>query len=239
MQAELLYLSLLHEAAGPSSHAYESSAQKALQAAYEALQHERELFMRTEQAYRQTLNLNALAAWIGFSDDNIKGMSQDLASSVQSLSSCVHEMSGLSGPEGRYSRLVQEFTAWIEEAGPTLDAGDSEPDINARLFIDPLSREWHESHTSLSQRVRLLEREVELLPPLPGDTDIIDPESAISIILQILRSSVLAMRQELQILLDLEQRVLAGETRRVEQAIRRIQMIPLAEPQIQPAAWRL
>lgn len=239
MQSELLYLSLLHEAAGPSSHAYESSAQKALQAAYEALQHERELSMQMEQAYRETLNLNALAAWIRVGDDNIKGTSQDLANSVQSLSSCVHGLSGLSGPEGRYSRLVQEFTAWIEEADPTLDAGDSEPGINARLFINPLSQEWHESHTSLSQRVRLLEREVELLPPLPGNTDITGPEPAISIILRILGSSVLAMRQELQVMLDLERSVLVGETRRVEQAIRRLQLVPLEEPQLQPAAWRL
>lgn len=238
-QSELLYLSLLHQSSERTLLDYRASADKALREEYSSLQHEQELFRQAERSYQEVINVGALVEWAGFSNGDDIGRVQHFAEIVRCLSSCINELTGLSGPEGRYSRLVQEFTAWIMSTNAGVEEEHGRSGNYAQVFVEALSEDWHDSHISISQRLRLLERDIESLPPSPAGPENKVSDSALVKIIVMLRSSTLCMRQELDTMLVLEKRVLSNESERVEEAISRIHLEVLQDRSIQPAAWNL
>ena len=232
IQYELLYLSLLHREAEPTLRLYESTAHKALRKMFEILQHERKLCRQTEDSHRERINVQALVEWSECLGGNALGSGQSFAEAVRTLSMCFHELVGLSGPDGRYSALIRDFTAWIEKAEPIFACSKEEFDNLDRQLIDALPSEWHEAHTTISHKLRLLERDINGLPQTTGDS-----ESTLARMLEVLRSSSLAMKQELGSLLDLEQQVLARETQRIEKAVAKIKSGDMKTPPVRVPAW--
>lgn len=137
-------------------------------------------------------------------------MSQEAAETIQSLSGCLNELMMLSAPESKYAALVHMFSEWATEA--------TEQD-RAHIFSGPLPSTWHQLHASISQRVRMVEREVEMLPPVPSQSSEESAEASLAVMLRNLRSLVLGMKEELSVMVRLEQQVVSTEKERVSNAV--------------------
>jgi hypothetical protein len=140
LQSELLYLSILHEAAEPNFRGYEKSAKQALQAEFEATQEEVEQIREQERIFQEQENLSAIADWLGVQGAHV---SPEAAEMIQSLSGCFNELMMLSAPESKYTALVHDFSEWAAEA--------TEQD-RAHIFSGPLPQDWHHTHASITQR---------------------------------------------------------------------------------------
>ncbi|CAD0112587.1 unnamed protein product [Aureobasidium uvarum] len=225
LQSELLYLSILHESAGPNFRKYEKSARKALQAEFEATQDEVEQIREQERMFQEQGNLAAIADWLGVQGAHA---SPEAAEMIQSLSGCFNEVMVLSSPESKYTALVHGFSEWANEA--------TEQD-RAHVFSGPLPQDWHHTHASITQRLRLVEREVELLPSAPpriGEA----VDSSLSIMLKCLKDLVSGMKEELEAMVRLEQQVVSTEKQRVSDAVAGLSMDTLLQCSEEwAAAW--
>lgn len=239
LQSELLYLSLLHQNADSTLRAYNRSAEEALRTKYTALQNEQAQSKETERLHRQTINTNALAEWAGYTGNGKTGLNQHFGELIRRLSSCLHELVGLSGTEGRYSRLVEDFSAWLPAMNEDAQShGLHNANYAHQVFIDALPQDWHDSHASISQRLRLLERDIEGLPPLPEcSSESGVAESALAKFLVVLTSMTKGMRTELDSMFEIQKMVREREAERVENAISKIQLGALRDGLVQAAAW--
>lgn len=233
-QYELLYLSLLHQVAEPTFKAFEESAHASLRKTFTSLQAQRAHVTTAEQACQERLNLRALAAWTGASNESITSTNLILTDSIRGLSSCFNELSEISDKAGRHFKVVQEFTAWIERASNTINNGAT---MDGDVFVKPLPRDWHESTTSLSQRLRLLQREVEKLPRVPANLASEYAGSTLMKLLKHLTTLPSSMSKELEFMLEIEKDVLAKEAQRVEDAIVGIDLEALDRLPPKSAAW--
>ncbi|KAI4726347.1 hypothetical protein E4T49_05872 [Aureobasidium sp. EXF-10728] len=225
LQSELLYLSILHESAEPNFRSYEKSARKALQAEFEAAQDEVEQIREQERIFQEQGNLVAIAEWLGVQGAHA---SPEAAEMIQSLSGCFNEVMVLSSPESKYTALVHSFSEW---------AADATEQDRAHIFSGPLPQDWHHTHASITQRLRLVEREVEMLPSAPRPTGE-DAESSLSIMLQCLKDLVLGMKEELEAMVRLEQQVVSTEKQRVSNAVAGLSMDALLQNSEEwTAAW--
>jgi hypothetical protein len=226
LQSELLYLSILHEAAGPNFRSYEKSAKKALQAEFEATQQEVEQIREQERMFQEQGNLAAIAEWLGVQGAHL---SPEAAEMIQSLSGCFNETMMLSAPESKYTALMHSFSEWAAEA---TEQG------RAHIFSGPLPQDWHHTHASITQRLRLVEREVEMLPSAPSRTNGEDPDSSLAIMLKCLKDLVLGMKEELEAMVRLERQVVSTEKQRVSNAVAGLSMDTLLQSSEEwTAAW--
>ncbi|CAD0090586.1 unnamed protein product [Aureobasidium mustum] len=225
LQSELLYLSILHESAEPNFRSYETSARRALQTEFEAAQDEVNEIREQERIFQEQENLAAIADWLGVEAAH---MGPEAAEMIQSLSGCFNEIMMLSAPESKYTALVHSFSEWASEA--------TEPD-RAHIFSGPLAQDWHQTHASITQRLRLVEREVEMLPSAPSQANN-DAKSSLSIMLECLKNLVLGMKEELEAMARLEQQVVSTEKQRVSNAVAGLSMDTLLQDtEERAAAW--
>lgn len=226
LQSELLYLSILHESAEPNFQGYEKSARKALQTEFETAQDEVKQIREQERIFQEEENLAAIAEWLGVDGAH---MSPEAAEMIQSLSGCFNEILGLSAPESKYTALVHSFSEWAAEA--------TEPD-RAHVFSGPLAQDWHHTHASITQRLRLVEREIEMLPSTPSQTADKDAESSLSTMVRCLKTLVTGMKEELEAMVRLEQQVVSTEKQRVSNAVAGLSMGALLQNSEEwTAAW--
>ncbi|KAH0405980.1 hypothetical protein KCU90_g24522, partial [Aureobasidium melanogenum] len=112
----------------------------------------------------------------------------------------------------------------------------TEPD-RAHVFSGPLAQDWHHTHASITQRLRLVEREVEMLPSAPSQTNK-DAESSLSIMVKCLKNLVTGMKEELEAMARLEQQVVSTEKQRVSSAVAGLSMDALLKSSEEwTAAW--
>ncbi|KAH0292757.1 hypothetical protein M436DRAFT_60404 [Aureobasidium namibiae CBS 147.97] len=226
LQSELLYLSILHEAAEPNLRSYEKSAKRALQTEFEAAQEEVGQIREQERIFQEQGNLVAIAEWLGVQGAQVH---PEAAEMIQSLSGCFNELMMLSAPESKYTALVHDFSEWAAEA--------TEQD-RAHIFSGPLPQDWHHTHASITQRLRLVEREVEMLPSAPSSTNEEAPESSLAIMLKCLNDLVLGMKEELEAMIRLERQVVSTEKQRVSNAVAGLSMDTLLQSSEEwTAAW--
>jgi len=177
-----------------------------------------------EKLFHEQGNLAAVAEWLVAQGAHI---GPEAAEMIQSLSGCFNELMMLSAPESRYTALVHTFSEWAAEA--------TEQD-RAHVFSGPLALDWHHLHASITQRLRLVEREVEMLPSAPPSGDGV--ESSLSIILRCLKDLVLGMKEELEAMLRLEKQVVSTEKQRVSNAVAGLSMEALLHSSEEwTAAW--
>ncbi|KAK6001473.1 hypothetical protein QM012_002804 [Aureobasidium pullulans] len=225
LQSELLYLSILHESAGPNFRSYEKSAREALRTEFQAAQNEVNEIREQERLFQEQANLAAIAEWLGVEGAH---MGPEAAEMIQSLSGCFNEIMMLSASESRYTALVHSFSEWAAEA--------TEPD-RAHIFSGPLPQEWHHTHASITQRLRLVEREVEMLPAAPSQRDE-DAQSSLAVMLKCLKNLVSGMKEELEAMVRLEQQVVSTEKQRVSSAVAGLSMDTLLQSSEEwTAAW--
>lgn len=222
-QAELLYLSLLHEGAHSSLEQFEQSAGETLQKNFDALRKTQQALSLDERAIQEQVNLTELARW---RDEAGSGahVSTDahLSESLQRLSACLSELILLSAPDGQYRRLMTVFSNWLTPTENLFEARNTSTYISETTwhFIAPLDQQWHEAHDSCSRRLRLLERDIGLLPVLsPLDREDESSSPALRIILNFLTAFSAGIREELDLTLRIERQVLEKEKQWVEKAI--------------------
>jgi hypothetical protein len=165
-----------------------------------------------ERIFHEQGNLAAIAEWLGVQGAHV---SPEAAEMIQSLSGCFNEMMMLSAPESRYTALVHSFSEWAVEA--------TEQD-RAHIFSGPLPQDWHFTHASITQRLRLVEREVEMLPSAPAGRNVEDSDSSLAIMLKCLKDLVLGMKEELEAMVRLERQVVSTEKQRVSNAVAGLSM---------------
>lgn len=226
LQSELLYLSLLHQYSTPTLNQYTASAKRILRKRFDALTQSNLAIVDEERQIQQNANIAALAAWSLPSANARPDSSQDLVENIQRLSRCLSDVTSWTEAGGRYDKLVHEFEAWVDEAeiicSTREETGPSVSDDN-ELFISPLSASWHQSHASMEQRLRILEREVAVLPPAPerdGAEAAVVP--TLEIMLGQLAESLRGMKEELSIMISIEKEMLGRERKWVDESVHRI-----------------
>lgn len=240
LQSELLYLSLLHQAAGATLRGFENSARDALNGDFYKLQIQYKQVRGEECSLQEQVNLMSLADWSRTSGSKGIHLGPEFAESVQRLSGALTDIAAFTSKEGRYSELVQTFSTWIAEAHATAQARETSPYQKNDLFVVPLSLGWHESHASFAQKLRSLEREVGMLPPLPsaqGQGD--GPNPALGLMLSSLRSLTAGIKEELDMMERLEKQTLEKEKLWVEEVIAGLSLDSFQEKYDTPGtAWR-
>ena len=123
---------------------------------------------------------------------------------------------------------MHDFETWIDESETILaareESGASTSTSGAgELFVSPLSAFWHQSHASMEQRLRILEREVAVLPPAPEREN---AEGAVVPTLEVmlgqLADSVTGMKEEMSVMAVIEKNVLGREREWVDRTVDRI-----------------
>lgn len=204
-QLELLQLSLLHQSATKALQEYEASAMRKLSKKQIKLRNECEAIRAMELEWQRVVNLTALDSWC--SDPAL------LAEHLQILGKIYFEVSALTEPDGRYAGLVSVFEAWIEQAELSLQG-------QASGFLEAIPQEWHKTHTSLSLRLRALQRDVEMLPPLRSSEH--DPQSSLEVLITSVAQLLDGMLKELELMTKLEKALLEREKIRVEAMVKAI-----------------
>ncbi|GAB7343970.1 hypothetical protein MBLNU457_1909t2 [Dothideomycetes sp. NU457] len=222
LQSELLYLSLLHQYSTPTLTQYTASAKRTLRKRFETIRQANLAIIDEERWVQRTANIAALAAWSLPSAHAKPGTSEDLTENVQRLSRCLSDVTAWTEPDGRYEKLVTEFESWVD-AAETILGGREMSTSSGDLFISPLPSSWHQSHASMEQRVRILEREVTVLPPAP------ERESSeggvvptLIVMLDQLKATVEGMNEELGIMISIEKEMLSMEKEWVDKTVERI-----------------
>ncbi|KAL1311746.1 hypothetical protein AAFC00_001837 [Neodothiora populina] len=233
-QYELLYLSLLHQEATANRETYEGSGRSVLQAEFEALEHEKEQSRRLEHAYDKQLNVKALKTWAKVLHHDDKEANAVAADCARRLGSFAHEIDSLCGPTGRYSDLVREFNVRMESADRALQ---SRKTGDEQSFVDGLPHRWHESHTWVQQRLRLLERELDTFRLMPDTMETTVSESVLVRALRILNKVISGAKAEMDLLLELEKQVLVRDVQQIDEAINNMDLahLPIAT---ETRAWR-
>lgn len=202
-QVELLQLSLLHQASTRTLQEYDASARKKLGRKQAKLRKEYEAIRAIETEQQRVANLMALDAWCH--DPAL------LAEHLQILGKVYGELSALTEQGSRYELLTTEFETWTEGAQAASRAS----------FIEPLSPEWHKSHTSLALRLRALQRDIEMLPPPPRNAD---RPSGLELVVDRCRDLHSGMLKELEIMTKLERGLLEQEKRRVDEEVSALEL---------------
>lgn len=208
-QAELLHLSLLHQASDTAQQQYTASARRKLRARHTALTRTFVEIQAAEHENQKLSNLAALAAW--------SHSPADLAEDLQTLGRMFRELAALSEPDSRYSELVTTFETWMHRAQHLLrrERRGTETD-----FLEPLPESWKHASVSISLRLRALQRELSLLPPPP--TDQAKRSSSLGTLLRCCSNLSDGMAAELDVMTKLEREVLAREKRGIEEDIVRM-----------------
>ncbi|KAI7561491.1 hypothetical protein KC316_g12877 [Hortaea werneckii] len=109
----------------------------------------------------------------------------------------------------RYYWLADQFESWIETAQAPSPGS----------FVEPLLPEWHKTYTSLSLRLRALQRDLDMLPPPPRNPE---TPSSLEMLMDSCRELHGGMLKELEMMTKLERCILDDEKRRVEEEVKDI-----------------
>lgn len=200
-QIELLQLSLLHQASSKTAERYEASAERKLGRKQAKLRKEHEAIRAIETEQQRVANLQALEAWCH--DPALLG------EHLQILSKVYNELSAFTESGSRYAQLIAHFEDWVDRAAETSDPGAG--------FLSPLPPDWHKNHTSLSLRLRALQRDVEILPEAPRNAE---RPSSLEVLLDNCGKLLSGMLRELEVMTKLERGLLEQEKGRIEDEVK-------------------
>ncbi|RMZ17847.1 hypothetical protein D0860_00189 [Hortaea werneckii] len=200
-QLELLQLSLFHQESTEAMRQYEKSAQKKLGRKQVKLRKEHEAIRSIEMEQQRVANLKALDAWCH--DPAL------LTEHLHVLNKMYNELAAFIEQGSRYYWLADLFESWIEAAQAPAPGS----------FVEPLLPEWHKTHTSLSLRLRALQRDLDMLPPPPRN---LETPSSLEMLMDSCRDLHGGMLKELEMMTKLERCILDNEKRRVEEEVKDI-----------------
>lgn len=181
------------------------------------LRKEYEILRTTELVHQRNTNLTALDTWC--SDTGL------LVENLQILSLVYSDLTSLMEEGSRYNDVVSMFELWMSEAETAKSPG----------FTQPLPDDWKAAQSSLSLKLRSIQRNLRVLPPVkPGDGS-----SGVEIVLRACKTLVEDMLKELEVMTKLEKEIMARENVKIEDEMNALMMngIVTKEPWIPP--WQV
>ncbi|EMC94667.1 hypothetical protein BAUCODRAFT_556100 [Baudoinia panamericana UAMH 10762] len=223
-QVELLQLSLLHQASIAVSREYAASANRKLTRKQAKLRKGYGDIASLTYEQQRIADLSTLNAWCP---------DFDLLSEQLSVLTRVHsELSDLlHNANSKFMQLLQGFEGWIARS-------DAQPNA-----IEPLPPEWHNAHSSLTLRLRSLQRDSAVLPPVPtnsGDTE--DASSSLRTVLGVCSTLLDGSLKELEMMRKLEREILLGNRTRIDEEVKSLMQedIPTSSADLKwLPAWHL
>lgn len=151
----------------------------------------------TELVHQRAANLSALDTWC--SNTSL------LVENLQILSLVYSDLTSLMEEGSRHGDVVSMFELWMNEA--------QTPESQA--FIQPLPDDWKAAHDSLALKLRSIQRNLRVLPPIqPGGES-----SGVEVVFKACKTLVEDMLKELEVRGKLEKEVMARENMRVDEEV--------------------
>ena len=193
-QIELLQLSMLHQSSAKCTAEYTADAKRKLSKMHLRLCKEYEQLRAMELVQQRAANLSALDGWC--SDTEL------LVENLQILSLVYSDLTSLMED---HSDVASMFELWMNEAETP----------HLRVFLEPLSEDWKSAHASLTLKLRGIQRNLRVLPPVPKASD----SSGLAIVWKACTTLVQDMLEELDVMSRLEKEVMAREDMKVDAEI--------------------
>jgi len=193
-QIELLQLSMLHQSSTKCMAEYTASAKRKLGKMHSKLCKEYEQLRAMELVQQRAANLSALDGWCPDTDL--------LVENLQIMSLVYSDQTSLMED---HSDVASMFELWMNEADTP----------HLRVFLEPLSEDWRSAHASLTLKLRGIQRDLRVLPPVPKATD----SSGVAIVWKACTALVQDTLEELDVMSRLEKEVMAREDMKVDDEI--------------------
>ncbi|KAJ6119211.1 hypothetical protein N7523_003491 [Penicillium sp. IBT 18751x] len=217
LQTELLQLSLFHSNSLQRHNDWKAESESHLRSKYDGVAEQYRSTLGDEKMRQSQLNAQALSSWLRNCHDR-RG-SHDFPGQIQILSQVLQEISDLvtSGVSARYSRAVETFELWFEQAEKVrYDRRSSENGIS---FIDPLDKAWKGEIQALHAKLELCQRQLQSLDILGfGEVERLE-HSALTRVSQSLAESIQLMIQEINAMRTLETELVRLEREAVSQLV--------------------
>jgi len=196
-QIELMQLSMLHQSSTKCTVEYTASAKRKLGKMHSKLCKEYEQLRAMELVQQRTANLSALDGWC--SDTGL------LVENLQILSLVYSDLTSLMED---HSDVASVFELWINEAETP----------HLRVFLEPLSEDWKSAHASLALKLRGIQWNLRVLPPIPKAFD----SSGVAIVWKACTALVQDMSEELDVMSKLEKEVMTREDMKIDDEINKL-----------------
>lgn len=216
-QIELLQLSIIHQASSKCMSEYTASAKKKLGKRHARLRKEYESIRAAELLQQRLRNLAALDEWCE--------QPSEFVEYLQILSLVYSDLTAFMEQGSRHADLVASFEAWVAEA----------EDTSTSTFIQPLSDEWKSTHSSMSMKLRTIQRNLNVLKP---PRDAADKASSLILILTACRDLVEGMMRELEVMLKLEKELIARDRVLLEEDVKALVLEDVGIQPVWKPAWQ-
>lgn len=208
LQTELLQLSLFHSNSLQKHADWKAESETHLRKKYDDVAGQYRAMLGEEKRCQSQLNAQALDCWLQNCRDN-RG-SHDFPEQIQILSQLLPDLV-TGGMNGRYSRVVETFESWFQEAEFVRHHRDSHGTLDGDVFLDPLDRCWKEELHDLSLKLEHCARQLQSLVTLDfGEMERLE-QSALVRVAKGLAESVKLMMQELRVMHALEAELVRAE----------------------------
>lgn len=195
---------------------YSASAKRKLNKTHSKLRKDYESLRATELVHQRATNLSALDSWCP--DTGL------LVENLQILSLVYSDLTSLMEEGGRHSDVVSMFELWMNEAEV------SEPGT----FVQPLPEDWKAAHASLALKLRSIQRNLRVLPPVKSSSE----TSGLEVVFRACKTLVEDMLKELEVMTKLEAEMMARENVRVEDEVKSMLMSNEATSETWTPAWK-
>lgn len=211
LQTELLQLSLFHSNSLQKHVDWKAESETHLRKKYDDVAGQYRAMLGEEKRRQSQLNAQALDCWLQNCRDN-RG-SHDFPEQIQILSQLLQEISDLvtGGMNGRYSRVVETFESWFQEAEFVRHHRESRGMLDRDVFLEPLDGRWKEEVHDLSLKLEQCARQLQSLDILDfGEIERLE-QSALVRVAKGLAESIKLMMQELRAMRALEVELVRAE----------------------------
>lgn len=197
-------MSLLHGSSTKTLEQYLDSAHRKLGRKHARLRKELTAIIAAETEHQRVANLEVLHTW---SPDPVY-----LVENLQTLARVHRDIAAVTETGSRYADVLKTFDVWISRAEITMTGGGD-------IFMNPLPSEWQEAHASVALKVRSLQREMAVLPPLPTRSAANEEPTSLETLMGSCRTLIDGILRELDMMHKLEKEVIAVEKARVDSAV--------------------
>ncbi|KAJ5086128.1 hypothetical protein N7532_010899 [Penicillium argentinense] len=204
LQTELLQLSLFHSNSLQRHTIWKAESESELRKKHETVARQYQSVLGAEKQRQHDINVQALDCWLQNCRDHHG--SHGFPKQVQELSQILQEVSDLaaSGMNGRYTRAVEIFDNWFQDAEQIRHRRESVNIVDVPKFIDPLDRTWKEELLALNAKLELCARQLQSLDILgSGEVEQLE-QSALARVAQGLNESIQLMVQEIRAMRNVE-----------------------------------
>lgn len=218
LQTELLQLSLFHSTSLQKHADWKAESEVGLRKKYNEVAGQYRSILGEEKQWQSQLNAQALDRWLQNCREH--GGPHEFPQQIQVLSQILQDISDLIAGDvnGRYSRAVDTFETWCEEAETVRHLRESSGTIDGDVFIDPLDQSWKDEVHALSLKLEHCARQLQSLD-IPGFGEVEGLEqSALVRVTRGLAELLKLMTQEIRAMRTLEEGLVRAEREAVSRA---------------------